>query len=51
MIRFSSRFRKEYKKVPRKIADKFDSRLSLFLRSKKSVLLRNHELKGRWMGV
>ena len=49
-IDFSKKFDKDIRKADIKIKKKFRQRLSLFIRSKNNVLLRNHELKGEWVG-
>lgn len=49
-IDFSRKFDKDLRKADIKIKKKFRQRLSFFIKNKDNVLLRNHELKGEWVG-
>ncbi len=49
-IDFSKKFDKDLRKADIKIKKKFRQRLSFFIKNKDNVLLRNHELKGEWVG-
>ena len=50
IVVFHNDFRKKYRKLPKKIADKFDERLSLFKKEEFDPVLNNHALKGKWLG-
>jgi len=49
-IRFAPKFKKQYKKLPKKIQDQFDDRLNLFLQDSRDSRLRIHPLKGAYQG-
>jgi addiction module RelE/StbE family toxin len=49
-IRRHKDFKKQYKKLPSKIKDKFNQRLILFLKNQFSSILNNHKLHGEWRG-
>ena len=44
---FGKKFKKQYKKLPQEIQDKFDERLDLFRHNPQSRLLNIHKLRGR----
>lgn len=48
---FSSTFKKQYKKVNSSIRNSFQVKLTLFLQDKNNSQLRNHALKGKYMGL
>lgn len=50
LTNFSRRFKKDYRKSPEKIRQKFEQRLSLFLSDSYARMLNNHVLTGKWMG-
>ena len=43
-------FRKQYKKFPPKIRERFQQRLLLFVEDPFNPVLGNHQLHGRWDG-
>ena len=45
-LRYSSKFKKQYKKLPIKIRKQFIERVDLFLRDSQDSLLRLHKLSG-----
>ena len=49
-IDYHRNFRKQYKKLPADIKDKFQKRLKLFVENQFSSLLNTHELHGEWQG-
>lgn len=49
-IRFDPVFRKQYKKLPIKLKQRFDDRLLLFKRDPFAALLRLHPLHGKLSG-
>jgi len=46
-IRYSSNFKKQYKKLPTKIKRKFGERVDMLLKDPKNFLLRIHKLSGK----
>jgi len=50
-IIYSSRFQKNYAKLPKKIREQFDERLKIFCSDSKHPLLRDHALKGNFIGL
>lgn len=50
-VLYSSRFRKNYEKLPKKIRDQFDERLKIFCSDSKHPLLKDHALKGNLLGL
>lgn len=50
IVVFHNDFRKKYRKLPKKIANKFDERLTLFKKEEFHPILNNHALKGKWFG-
>jgi mRNA-degrading endonuclease YafQ of YafQ-DinJ toxin-antitoxin module len=46
----SKKFDKQYKKLPKKIQQQFDSRLSLYLEAESNPLLKVHNLSGEYRG-
>lgn len=49
-IRYLPKFKKQYKKLPKKLQDQFDERLQLFLIDPTLPMLRVHPLKGEFAG-
>lgn len=49
-IQYSSKFKKQYKKLPKKIQTRFESRLRLFVKSPTNPQLRIHPLQGKYAG-
>ena len=49
-IEFSRNFEKEYCKLPTKKQNKVDAAIKLFLQDSTNRVLRNHALKGEWLG-
>jgi addiction module RelE/StbE family toxin len=49
-IDYSSHFKKSYKKLPKKIQDRFDERISLFEKDENDYILKNHKLHGEYDG-
>lgn len=50
IIRFTSKFQKQYKKLPLNIQKQFDSRLVLFIKEPTNPQLKVHPLKGSYTG-
>jgi addiction module RelE/StbE family toxin len=50
IIQYAPKFKKQYKKIPKKFQDQFDDRLRLFLIDPTSPRLRVHPLKGSYRG-
>ena len=49
-IRYLPKFKKQYKKLPKRFQDQFDERLQLFLVDPTLPMLRVHPLKGKFVG-
>ena len=49
-IKYSTTFKKQYKKAPRKIQEKVKERISLFVQNPTNQLLNNHALTGKFQG-
>lgn len=49
-FQYTSKFKKQYKKLPPKIQKQFDDRLRLFVMEPKNPVLRTHPLKGLYQG-
>lgn len=49
-IQYTPRFKKQYKKLPKKFQDQFDERLQLFVADPTDPRLRIHPLKGAYAG-
>ena len=49
-IDYSKRFLKQLKKTPEKIRKSFKKRLKIFILDKRSAILNNHALKGKFRG-
>ncbi len=47
-ISFSNKFKKQYKKLPSYIKDKFDEKLLIFSKDKNDPVLNNHKLHGKF---
>lgn len=50
VIRYLPKFKKQYKKLPRKFQNQFDERLKLFMSDPTAPQLRVHPLKGEYAG-
>lgn len=50
IIRYENRFKKQYKKLPRKVQVQFSERLKLFSTNPTNAMLRIHPLKGQYVG-
>ncbi len=49
-IKYSTTFKKQYKKAPRKIQEKVKERISLFVQNPTNQLLNSHALTGKFQG-
>jgi addiction module RelE/StbE family toxin len=49
-IDYSSSFKKRYKKLSKKIQDKFDERILVFEKDENDYILKNHKLHGEYNG-
>jgi len=49
-IQYTSKFKKQYKKLPQQFQKQFDDRLKLFLVDPTNSMLRVHPLKGSFSG-
>ena len=49
-IRFHRTFLKHYEKLPEKVKKRFQERIIVFSNDPSDVVLRNHPLKGDWIG-
>ena len=49
-IKYSTTFKKQYKKAPRKIQEKVKERISLFVQDDTNQSLNNHALTGGFQG-
>lgn len=49
-IKYSTKFKKQYKKLPKQFQAQFDERLLLFLSDPTNPQLRIHPLKGKFSG-
>jgi addiction module RelE/StbE family toxin len=49
-IRYLPKFKKQYKKLPKKIQDQFDEKIRLFATDPTLPVLRVHPLKGNFAG-
>jgi len=47
-IKYSTIFKKQYKKAPKKIQNKVKERISLFVQNPTNQLLNNHALTGKF---
>lgn len=50
IIRYTSRFKKQYQKLPSKIQKQFDDRLNLYIKDPANIQLKIHPLKGEYAG-
>lgn len=50
ILRYTPKFKKQYKKLPQKFQKQFDNRLKLFLQDPTNPKLRVHPLKGSYAG-
>lgn len=49
--KYTSTFKKQYKKLPRKLQDQTDDRILIFKEDPSNEMLRNHPLKGVYAGL
>lgn len=49
-IRYLPKFKKQYKKLPKKIQDQFDEKIKLFAADQTLPVLKVHPLKGNFAG-
>jgi addiction module RelE/StbE family toxin len=49
-IRYLPKFKKQYKKLPQKIQDQFDEKITLFATDPTLPVLKVHPLKGKFKG-
>ena len=49
-IHYHRNFKKQFKRLSKKIQDKFETRVVTFLRDLYSIELNNHSLSGEWGG-
>lgn len=49
-IQYTPKFKKQYKKLPRKFQTQFNERLELFLSDPANLQLRNHPFQGAYSG-
>jgi addiction module RelE/StbE family toxin len=49
-IQYAPKFKKQYKKLPKKFQQQFDERVQLFLNDPTNPQLRVHPLKGKYIG-
>lgn len=49
-IRYLPKFKKQYKKLPKKIQDQFDEKIVLFVTDPTLPVLKVHPLKGNFKG-
>ena len=49
-IRYLPKFKKQYKKLPKKIQDQFDEKIALFAMDPTLPVLKVHPLKGNFKG-
>lgn len=49
-LRYSSKFKRQYKKLPVKIRKQFIERVDLFLNDSQNSILRIHKLSGNFQG-
>ena len=47
-IHYHKNFKKQFARLPKKIQDKFWTRIAIFLRDPYSMELNNHPLSGEW---
>jgi len=50
VIKYLPKFKKQYKKLPKKFQEQFDQRLRLFISDPTNPSLRIHPLKGNYSG-
>lgn len=50
-IYYSSHFKKQYKKLPKKVRVQFQERLMLFVENENHVQLHMHQLSGTYKGL
>lgn len=50
VVRYTDKFKKQYKKLAPKIQNQFNGRLKLFIKDRSDSQLRVHPLKGKYAG-
>jgi addiction module RelE/StbE family toxin len=50
-LRYSSAFKKQYKKLPKRTREQFKKRLVLFLKDDRDAMLHIHKLAGAYDGL
>jgi len=50
-ILYSEKFKKNFKKLPQKIKDQFETRLDIFIKDPSNSILKIHPLKGYLTGL
>lgn len=50
VIGYSKKFRKQYKKLPKHIQEKFSDNLTIFIKDRHNERLRTHKLHGKLKG-
>tara|TARA_Y100000031_G_scaffold154891_1_gene204000 strand:+ start:805 stop:1065 length:261 start_codon:yes stop_codon:yes gene_type:complete len=50
-VYYSTKFKKQYRKLPKKIREQFQDRLTLFLRDQSNPQLNMHKLSGKYDGL
>ncbi|MFA6305118.1 MAG: type II toxin-antitoxin system RelE/ParE family toxin [Candidatus Gracilibacteria bacterium] len=50
-ILFTDRFKSKFNNLPKKIQEKFENRLEIFIKTPSHPLLKNHTLKGNLLGL
>jgi len=48
-VYYHKNFKKRLKKVPKRIQDKFEEKLKIFISNPFSIELNNHKLSGEWI--
>jgi len=49
-VSYHKKFKKQFKRFPKKIQDKFGYKLQIFVSDPYSIELNNHSLSGEWSG-
>jgi addiction module RelE/StbE family toxin len=49
-IKFAKKFKKQYKKAPKEIKQRFDLRLGVFVNDRENPILNEHPLVGKMTG-
>ena len=50
LVHYHRSFKKQFKRLPRKIHDKFGIKIRIFISDPYSIELDNHPLTGEWLG-